>query len=265
MIRPALLLLVAAAAACALAQSPVDQNEGSKLEHDEANGIWRFKWWAKSGRTYFLQHSDNLTLWNWVPIVESGNDSLKEWGFSISGDRFFVRLRHTDQTTTDPENDDFDDDGVPNLAEVAQGLDPFNPDTDGDGLPDGWEIANGLDPLFNDASADADGDGFTNLEEFHAGLNPQDHTNGVTGHTALLPAAPTNVAADKPPGTTLALITWSDQSNNELLFFIERSENGGPWQKIGTVPANAVSFTDHNLSPDGVYYYRVVSRNNVPE
>ncbi|MEI8294447.1 MAG: hypothetical protein WCG66_10775 [bacterium] len=37
-----------------IAQSPSRPNEGSQLEHDVANQIWRFKWWGKSGRTYFI-------------------------------------------------------------------------------------------------------------------------------------------------------------------------------------------------------------------
>lgn len=51
-------------------------------------------------------------------------------------------------------------------------------DSDGDGLPDDWEIANQLNQFDatgeNGAAGDPDRDGFTNLEEFIAGTNPQD-------------------------------------------------------------------------------------------
>jgi len=55
----------------------------------------------------------------------------------------------------------------------------FKPiDTDGDNLPDDWEIANYLDASDatgqNGASGDPDGDGFTNIEEYIAGTDPQD-------------------------------------------------------------------------------------------
>lgn len=44
-----------------------------------------------------------------------------------------------------------------------------------DTIPDVYESANGLDPLDPaDANADNDEDGFTNLEEFEAGSDPQD-------------------------------------------------------------------------------------------
>jgi pectate lyase len=41
-------------------------------------------------------------------------------------------------------------------------------------MPDVWEQAHGLDPHdASDASGDADGDGYTNIEEFLNGTNPQ--------------------------------------------------------------------------------------------
>lgn len=54
-------------------------------------------------------------------------------------------------------------------------------DTDGDGMSDEWEKSHGLDANnIADSSIDADGDGYTNVEEFLNGTNPQekiDYTN----------------------------------------------------------------------------------------
>lgn len=54
--------------------------------------------------------------------------------------RSFFRLRYTDQPTGDPQNDDFDGDGLSNADEISwYSVDPFSADTDGDGLNDGVE------------------------------------------------------------------------------------------------------------------------------
>ena len=83
-----------------LAQTASDDNEGTKIEFDQANSIGRFLWWGRSGRTYFIQHSDNLLdAWQWVPLVEIGDDSIKEWGFTFSGDKFFLRLKHVGEVS----------------------------------------------------------------------------------------------------------------------------------------------------------------------
>jgi hypothetical protein len=133
-------LFLAASFTQVAAQTPTDVNEGSRLEYDATNQIYRFKWWGRAGSTYFIQHSDNLMEpWQWLPVVESGDDSIKEWGFTTTGNKFFARLKYWTGATTDPEGDDFDQDGVPNLYEVQHGTNPFAiEDSDNDGLPDGW-------------------------------------------------------------------------------------------------------------------------------
>ncbi|RZM28165.1 MAG: polysaccharide lyase [Pedobacter sp.] len=59
----------------------------------------------------------------------------------------------------------------------------FNPsqvpvDTDGDGMPDEWEKKYNLDPKNpKDGALDSDGDGYTNIEEYLNGTNPQEKVN----------------------------------------------------------------------------------------
>ncbi len=87
-------------------------------------------------------------------------------------------INRTDNCPNDANADqaDLDQDGQGNACDF---------DDDGDGLPDEYEIANGLDPLNSfDQQADPDGDGFTNLEEFNFGTNPNvadadENGNGV--------------------------------------------------------------------------------------
>ena len=51
--------------------------------------------------------------------------------------------------------------------------DIFDEDDDNDGMPDLWETLHRLDPLDpSDADDDPDSDGFTNLEEYLAGTDP---------------------------------------------------------------------------------------------
>jgi hypothetical protein len=174
--RSLLVLLICAAVAPkvqVLAQTASDLNEGSILEHDSENGIFRFKWFGKSGRTYFIQHAEDLMQpWLYVPIIESGDESVKEWGFTSTGDRFFLRLRYSDSPTNNAELADFDGDGIGNLEELQLGTDPFSAaDTDGDGLPDDWEIRY-FGTSAQTSSADPDGDGLTNLEEWEAATDP---------------------------------------------------------------------------------------------
>lgn len=158
----------------AFAQTAADPLEKAYLEQDEANQILRLKWWGRSGRTYFIQHSDDLMNWNSFPMLEAGADAVMEYGLTYTPTpKLFLRVKSTDISTTDPNGDDFDGDGVSNLAEIQMELDPLSTDSDNDGMPDGWEITHGLDPLVNDANLDPDGDGYANITEYLAGTDPQ--------------------------------------------------------------------------------------------
>jgi alpha-tubulin suppressor-like RCC1 family protein len=67
--------------------------------------------------------------------------------------------------------------------------DPASPDFDNDGLPNDWEIANGLNPHdktgIHGASGDFDGDGYSNVTEFHQISNPNSHADTPKGMLAL--------------------------------------------------------------------------------
>ena len=55
-------------------------------------------------------------------------------------------------------------------------------------------------------------------------------------------------------------LTWTDNSNNETGFIVERSPNGtDTWTQVGTPAANAISFSDSTagLTINTTFYYRV--------
>ncbi len=72
----------------------------------------------------------------------------------------------------------------------------------------------------------------------------------------LPPAAPENLAVSVVSDTSLEL-TWSDMSNNETGFRIERLNDAFST----TVGANVESYTDTGLAPSTLYNYRVVAYN----
>jgi alpha-tubulin suppressor-like RCC1 family protein len=66
--------------------------------------------------------------------------------------------------------------------------------------------------------------------------------------------------------STQITISWTDRSNNESGFEIERatSAEGGPasgWTLLATVGSGITSYSDETVSPPNIYYYRISSYN----
>jgi hypothetical protein len=144
------------------------------------SGSWNADWSGLAGRTDFLQFSLDLEEWHYAPLIEYGAGP-KSLGFTSSSDKLFLRLQQAFVVTTDPEGDDYDNDGLSNIDEVTlHNTNPLDHDTDNDGLDDGWEIEHDLDPRDdgsinpnNGAFGDPDWDGINNLREFNSGTNPR--------------------------------------------------------------------------------------------
>ncbi len=143
------------------------------------NDSWNLDWDGVTDRTYFLQWSENLIDWFYLPLIESGTGTAINYGFNSDGSRFFLRLQYSDQPTSDPNGDDFDNDTLTNWEEVGMyGSDPlafnadahlFLTDADGDGLLY-WESLNIYHQ--NPDSFDFDGDGIPNSYELAMGWDP---------------------------------------------------------------------------------------------
>ena len=73
------------------------------------------------------------------------------------------------------------------------------------------------------------------------------------------PAVPTNLGATAPTSSSVNL-TWSDNSNNETGFRVERKTGvAGAWQLLTTTAANATSYQDNTVAATTQYFYRVRS------
>ncbi|MFH1215646.1 MAG: FG-GAP-like repeat-containing protein [Pseudomonadota bacterium] len=133
---------------------------------------------------------------------------------------------------------DTDGDGIGNNGDL---------DDDNDGMPDTWENDNSLDALLSDdASTDADDDGFTNLEEYLSGTDPQDFDskprgpvsndftgdaktdillrNNSTGQLWMYEmngatiTQSTNVGALNPAWQTAGIADFNGDAKNDILF-----------------------------------------------
>ena len=77
----------------------------------------------------------------------------------------------------------------------------------------------------------------------------------------VAPADPTNLAATLVTSTQVDM-SWTDNSNNEDGFRVERSDDGGGiWNEVGTTAADVATFSDAGLTPGTAYMYRVYAFN----
>jgi hypothetical protein len=76
-----------------------------------------------------------------------------------------------------------------------------------------------------------------------------------------LPATPAEHIAS-PMSHNSVTLTWSDLSDNESAFIVER-EISGVFKTIAVTPANTTSYTETGLSPETTYRYRIQAYNSL--
>ncbi len=82
------------------------------------------------------------------------------------------------------------------------------------------------------------------------------------GSEISAPKSPGNSLVSTVLGSTSIRINWADSSDNESLFMIDRSLDGGStWAFRDSVPANTIEYTDLGLTPNTEYCYRVYATN----
>ncbi len=86
-------------------------------------------------------------------------------------------------------------------------------------------------------------------------------SSAYTGITAAVPPAPSLLRANVASADGISLI-WTDNSNNESGFRIERFDEGSmAFSEIATVGTNAVTYTDTSVVSGESYIYRIRSYN----
>ena len=138
---------------------------------------------------------------------------------------------------------DDDQDGLPNAFEIlVSKSDPHNASTLGNGLPDWWPVVY-AGTAAADPYGDADGDGWSNLEEYQNGTDPNHFDT---------PPPPQNVVAAVGGSGTNITITWASGGGPVTNYVIERGWNGGDEaaaSQIGNVSPTTFSFPDTFSDP----------------
>ncbi len=94
-------------------------------------------------------------------------------------------------------------------------------------------------------------------------IGASDPSNEGCGTTpaAYLPADPADLNATQTRPNQIQL-NWTDSSDNETGFIVERQVDGGAFNTLAYTGANIARYTDRNL-PEGTYTYRLLAYNNL--
>ncbi len=82
----------------------------------------------------------------------------------------------------------------------------------------------------------------------------------LTDDTSDIPGKPLDPRASATSAYRVDF-SWTDTSNNECAFLVERHEVGGDFEQIGTTDTNVATFADADVEPDRTYTYRVAAVN----
>jgi acid phosphatase type 7 len=81
-------------------------------------------------------------------------------------------------------------------------------------------------------------------------------TATVTPTSPAAPAAPSGLTATGVSRNRIDL-GWTDNSNNETGFEVQRSKDAATWTLLASPGANSVAYSDTGLTPNKTFYYRV--------
>jgi len=106
------------------------------------------------------------------------------------------------------------------------------------------------------------GETFIHIEQDPAWRTASDWIAAVNDtFTFTPPDAPGSLSASAVAFDQIDL-TWVDNSEDETLFYIERSTNGTDFSVIDSVEVDATSYSDTTVDEDTTYWYRVMAGNS---
>jgi hypothetical protein len=120
------------------------------------------------------------------------------------------------------------------------------------------------------------GNNYKGVASFHFSVNTADgssYENDVSVAVSPIPGTPqsfinppsavtlTASTVETPSASSTIVINWTDNSDNEDYFVVERSTDGINYTDVNHPAANATTYTDNNLLPNTTYYYRIKAVN----
>jgi hypothetical protein len=144
------------------------------VEKTALENTYKIKWDSIDGRSYFIQHSNDLVTWNYVPKVMAGINAEDWMGVASTADKHFFRLLWSSLPTYDPLTADHDGDGIPSYAELTvTHTDPLKFSTAGNGVSDRGLFPSPSSGVYTDAA---------NRVQYLLVPNP----SGVPGHRRII-------------------------------------------------------------------------------
>ncbi|MCB1122029.1 MAG: fibronectin type III domain-containing protein, partial [Verrucomicrobiae bacterium] len=98
----------------------------------------------------------------------------------------------------------------------------------------------------------------SNNESTSSPSNEASATTSSTGGGSV--AAPTHLSAVSLTSSEIK-VAWTDNSDNETAFLVERRLESGSWSQVASVPANSINYLNTGLSADTTFFYRVIATN----
>jgi hypothetical protein len=192
---------------------------GTNAYNTNANALTFILHGTTNGSSYQIQTKASLTDTSWTPQQIFNGASGQGWTpitFALSGQPmlFFRAIVYSQDST---------DSGLPDWWKLEYGL---NPDS----------VSSGTSGV-SDAYSDPAGDGWTDLQKFENGMNP---------NIFYTPPAPM-VTVSPLPGDTGVLITWEPSLGNVTGYSIYRNYSLSP---LATVGPNTFFYQDNSVSID---------------